>query len=254
MSVLLVLVTGLSVTGFGAFPTAALLEVGAGAIEPHPLSLVSLAQLKYAGGQWNPRPHALRRLSFEVEKRTSIVTLHEAVPVEATDAKLQDLPFLYWTGEGPMAPLSTPAVSALRRYLKAGGMIFVDAVDDAFEQSARRELERILPESALGRVPDEHVLFKSFYLIAGYGGRLIRRPGLEGIVQEDRLVVLFSPNDHGGAWSRDDFGHYDFEVEPGGDAQREMAVRLGINLLMYALCLDYKEDQVHIPFIMRRRR
>jgi hypothetical protein len=23
---------------------------------------------------------------------------------------------------------------------------------------------------------------------------------------------------------------------------------------MYALCLDYKEDQVHIPFIMKRRR
>jgi hypothetical protein len=27
-----------------------------------------------------------------------------------------------------------------------------------------------------------------------------------------------------------------------------------VNLAMYALCLDYKEDQVHIPFIMKRRR
>ena len=40
---------------------------------------------------------------------------------------------------------------------------------------------------------------------------------------------------------------------PGGEAQREMAFRLGINLAMYALCLDYKTDQVHVPFILRRR-
>jgi hypothetical protein len=29
---------------------------------------------------------------------------------------------------------------------------------------------------------------------------------------------------------------------------------MGVNLVMYALCLDYKTDQVHVPFIMRRRR
>jgi hypothetical protein len=39
----------------------------------------------------------------------------------------------------------------------------------------------------------------------------------------------------------------------GGATQREAAVRLGVNLVMYALCLDYKDDQVHAPFILRRR-
>ena len=29
---------------------------------------------------------------------------------------------------------------------------------------------------------------------------------------------------------------------------------MGVNLVMYALCLDYKSDQVHVPFIMKRRR
>ena len=37
----------------------------------------------------------------------------------------------------------------------------------------------------------------------------------------------------------------------GGD-QREMAFRLGVNIVMYALCLDYKTDQVHLPSIMER--
>ena len=40
----------------------------------------------------------------------------------------------------------------------------------------------------------------------------------------------------------------------GGERQREMAFRLGINLAMYALCLDYKADQVHVPFILKKRR
>jgi hypothetical protein len=31
-------------------------------------------------------------------------------------------------------------------------------------------------------------------------------------------------------------------VYPGGEQQREMAVRWGINIVMYALCLDYKAD------------
>ena len=43
------------------------------------------------------------------------------------------------------------------------------------------------------------------------------------------------------------------EDDEGGDGQREGAMRLGVNLVLYALCLDYKDDQVHSPFIMRRR-
>ena len=43
-------------------------------------------------------------------------------------------------------------------------------------------------------------------------------------------------------------------VTPGGERQREYAARLAINIAMYALCLDYKDDGVHILEIMRRRR
>ena len=46
---------------------------------------------------------------------------------------------------------------------------------------------------------------------------------------------------------------WEHEVLPGGDEQREKAFRLGVNLAMYATCLDYKTDQVHVPFILRRR-
>ena len=41
-------------------------------------------------------------------------------------------------------------------------------------------------------------------------------------------------------------------VVPGGERQREMAYRFGINLVMYALTGNYKADQVHVPFILER--
>ena len=53
---------------------------------------------------------------------------------------------------------------------------------------------------------------------------------------------------------RDNYGTWEHECYPGGERQRELAFRLGVNLVMYALCLDYKTDQVHVPFIMKRRR
>ena len=41
-------------------------------------------------------------------------------------------------------------------------------------------------------------------------------------------------------------------VVPGGEQQREMAYRFGINLVMYVLTGNYKSDQVHVPAILER--
>ena len=40
----------------------------------------------------------------------------------------------------------------------------------------------------------------------------------------------------------------------GGEVQREMAFRFAVNVVMYALCLDYKTEQAHIDYILRTRR
>ena len=103
-------------------------------------------------------------------------------------------------------------------------------------------------------VPREHVIWKSFYLLEHAEGRTVESPDLWGVVSEGRLAAVMTVNDLGGALARDNFGLYMHEVVPGGDAQRERAFRLGINAVMYALCLDYKADQVHIPFILKKRR
>ena len=70
---------------------------------------------------------------------------------------------------------------------------------------------------------------------------------------DGRTVVIYSQNDLGGAWARDAMGNWEYEVYPGGETQRTMAFRLGINIILYALTGDYKQDQVHLPFILRRQ-
>ena len=102
-------------------------------------------------------------------------------------------------------------------------------------------------------MPASHVLYKTFYLLDAPFGRVARHPQLEAVVLDGRLVMLYSRNDVLGALARDRLGAFSHAVEPGGEPQREMALRLAINVVMYALCLDYKADQVHTPFLLQRR-
>ena len=50
----------------------------------------------------------------------------------------------------------------------------------------------------------------------------------------------------------DDAGRPLYPVVPGGERQREMAFRFGVNLVMYTLTGNYKADQVHLPAILKR--
>ena len=148
-------------------------------------------------------------------------------------------------------------IVAVDRHPDRGSVLLDDASATragGFEHSARQIVSRIVPGAQLGRVPRDHVLYKSFYLLDGPSGRVAATPDLEGLELGGRLAVLYSGNDLVGALARDALGTWEFEVTPGGEMQREKSIRLGVNVAMYALCLDYKEDQVHIPFIMKRRR
>jgi hypothetical protein len=77
---------------------------------------------------------------------------------------------------------------------------------------------------------------------------------MDAVMRDGRMVVAYVQNDLGGAWARDGLGNDALPCQPGGERQREMAYRLGVNLVMYALCLDYKSDQVHVEYLMRKRR
>jgi len=64
--------------------------------------------------------------------------------------------------------------------------------------------------------------------------------------------VIIGANDWAAAWAVDASGRLLVDVSPGGERQRELAIRFGINVVMYALTGNYKTDQVHVPAILER--
>ena len=210
------------------------------------------------GGRWDVRASGLRRLAWELQRRTSVEVQLEARPVSLDSPKLFDHPFLYLSSDGEFPPFTQTEVESLRRYLTFGGFLFADANDGSdgagFDLSLRRELAKVLPQSPPTVLPGTHVIFKSFFLLDSAPGRFLNKPSVEGCLINKRAAIVYSQNDVMGALNRDVSGTWEFEPSPGGQRQRELATRLAINLAMYSLCLDYKDDAVHLPVIMNRRR
>ncbi len=215
------------------------------------------AQLEYRGGNCNPRPRAGARLVWELVKRTSVEAHLDIVRIQASRPEIFEYPFIYMAGDAGFEPFNEAERENLRNYLKFGGTLLVDdsvgRPGFGFDESLRKEIEALFPGSKLTRLPDDHSIYRSFYLINTQGGRIITHPYLEGLDIDGRTVIIYSQNDLGGAWARDAMGNWEYEVYPGGETQRTVAFRLGINIIMYSLTGDYKQDQVHLPFILRRQ-
>lgn len=218
-------------------------------------SLVSMGQLKHGSG-WNDRPEALRRLLWEVKRRTSINAATSAVPLTLHDDEIFYQPLLVLSGSGSLPPLDEKSRARLERHLRFGGMLWVDAPspNDGFAKDARALLQDLLPPATLEPLPKEHVLFKSYFLLDRAFGRNEEETKVLALSTGERTAAVLTQCDVLGALERDRFGTWRFECVPGGERQRERAFRFAVNLVMYATCLDYKEDQVHIPFIMKKSR
>ena len=237
---------------------ASALLVPSGAAALGESSKLRLAQLSYRGGNAIPRATSLQRLAWELDKRTS-VAVSLSSPVLAIGSKqLFTHPFLYLSGDRSFALPTRTELARLRRFLVFGGFLLIDSAEARpggdFDKSARRLASALFPRSPLRKIDRKHTLHKSFYLLDKAVGRVATVPYLEGVERDGRMAIVYSQNDLGGAWARDNFGQWEHSVYPGGPYQRELAFRWGINIVMYALCVDYKADQVHVPFILKRRR
>ncbi len=144
----------------------------------------------------------------------------------------------------------------MRRFLSYGGFLLADnALGQSgygFDKSLRREMKRVFPEKELKRLPSGHAIMRSYYLLRRIGGRRMVHPYLDGINIGNITPFVYCHNDLGGAWERDELGNWVSPCTPGGEEQRKDAFHLGINLILYAMTGNYKEDLIHVPFILKR--
>ncbi|MEQ8665713.1 MAG: DUF4159 domain-containing protein [Rhodospirillales bacterium] len=185
------------------------------------------------------------------------VELAEPVAIDPAVDELAFYPLIYW----PVAATSeVPTNSTARRinaYLETGGMILFDAKStDSEVADLVTRIADILDVPRLAPVPNDHVLSRSFYLLGEFPGRWAGRPvwiaPAANRVNDGVAPIIAGSHDWAAAWATDEFQEPLFAVVPGGERQRELAFRFGVNLMMYALTGNYKEDQVHIPSIMQR--
>lgn len=202
------------------------------------------------------RETALSRWAWELVRRTSAPARLLPQPVVLDSPELLNEPFLVWYGDKPVKPLTSGERNRLRRFIELGGVLVVD--DSApgsleFSASVKRELARVLPESPVVRLSAKHVVYKSYYLIERPVGRHLGPPHLEAIVRGRHLQVLISSHDLLGALAFERGGTWSLPMEASLTEARQMAVRLAVNIAMFVLCSDYKDDQVHAEELMRRR-
>ncbi|MBN2719335.1 MAG: DUF4159 domain-containing protein [Deltaproteobacteria bacterium] len=216
-------------------------------------SQIDIVQLIYSGGNWQPRPTALRRLAFELQKRTAVDAVLEPTATRLLPGKLADSPLMYISGDRPFSPFTPASVEVLRRYLKLGGTVIVDPAytpdGDArgFQKSIAHLMTEVLPGINAEKLAPGHVIFRSFYKLSAAAGLRRGSSGLTGYSIDKRVAVIWGDHDMGGAWARDNLGNWEYEV-PGGTRQRENAFRLGVNVVMYALCGNYKDEMPHKRF------
>ncbi len=198
----------------------------------------------------------LAGLGTIVNRRTA-VELGPPMGVNPETDELVFYPLLYWPLHAGMALPSPDAARRLEAYMRNGGTILFDTRRRGGGRSqGLRQLARELDLPSLVPVPAEHVLGRSYYLLSEFPGRwngdtVWIEPGGEH-VNDGVTSVVAGSHDWAGAWALDDDQHPMFAVVPGGDRQREMAYRFGVNVVMHVLTGSYKADQVHLPAIIER--
>ncbi len=212
----------------GLLSAGALLPAGTAAAQ----TPLTIGRLHYdGGGDWYANPSSLPNLLQAIGARTTLPVAAREKVVTLGDAELWQVPYLYMTGHGNVR-WSESELATLRRYLQQGGFLHADD-NYGMDESIRRELGRLFPDHPLVEVPLDHPIYRLIYQFPTGIPKIHEHDGKPaqgfGIFLEGRLVVYYSyQSDLGDGWE-------DFEVHRDPPEKHEAALRMGVNLFVYAV-------------------
>jgi hypothetical protein len=264
--------------GYFAAPMRVEAEPAAQAISPRDLASTLTTRLAYVVSGDAKVDEASRQgllsLSRVLARRTSL-TPGEPIGVDPARDELSFYPLLYWpiVASRPQPPQA--AIAKIGAFMKQGGTIVFDTRDayaarpggpPTQEASWLRQLLDGVDIPELEPVPADHVVTKTFYLLDGFVGRYATgatwiealppaptdggaRPARSG---DGVSPIIITANDLAAGWASDADGESLYALSPGGRRQHELALRGGVNLVMYTLTGNYKADQVHVRDLLER--
>jgi hypothetical protein len=202
----------------------------------------------------------LTALTRVLASRTS-AELAEPVALDPARDELAFYPLIYWR---------------IAAFMKNGGTMIFDTRDALIARPGApptaealwlRALLKGVDVPELEPIPHDHVLTKTFYLLDRIVGRTaigqtwiealpppdpndrVQRPARAG---DSVSPIIIASDDLAAAWAEDADRRPLYPLIPGGARQRELALRSGVNLVMYTLTGNYKADQVHAKDILER--
>ncbi len=194
----------------------------------------------------NDAERGLGNLSRALAGRTSVEP-SGVVGLDIEQDELSPFPFIYWPVEASTAPLSETAREKVRAYVNRGGVILFDLRGGQYAATTGNPALRNILETVrlrpLKQVEEGHTLTQTFYLMGGLPGSQNNSPvwveTADRANSENISAVIIGNRNWAGAWAA--------RTMLPDSRDHEMALRAGVNMVIYALTGNYKSDEIHIP-------
>ena len=196
-----------------------------------------------------PGPRTIPQLVEAINKFTLInAKVEERLPLDARD--IFKAPFVYIT-EAKSFDLTEHEARNLEKYLRSGGFVFAENSTARLEYGPAEASLRKMFKDVLGKdarfqiLPNDHPIYHCFFDFDDgpppgdeiYSDRIrqgVPSPHLEGIFLDGRLVAVYSDKAYGLLWQ--------------SEFQHEPLLKMGINLVVYALTQEGSIAQQQIDF------
>ena len=188
--------------------------------------------LKYnGGGDWYANPTALKNLIqfCNTNLNTNIDPMYDEI--EVGNLSIFQYPWVHLTGHGNVV-FSPKEANNLRNYLISGGFLHISD-NYGLDPFIRKEMKKVFPEIDFVELPLNHEIYETPYAFKNGLPKIHEHDdnsplGL-GLIYEGRLVCFYDFEcDLGDGWE-------DEEVHNDSEEIRTKALKMGANVLSYAL-------------------
>lgn len=197
-----------------------------------PAGAFSITRIHYeGGGDWYSDPSSLPNLLKFVKEETSIILNPEEKRAKIGDEIFTRSSYLYLTGHGNIS-FSNDEAFTLREHLKAGAFLHADD-NYGMDKSFREQMKKVFPDKDWVELPPTHEIFSSYFTIDNGLPKVHehdnKRPQALALFEDEKMIVLYTyESDLGDGWE-------DPEVHQDNETIRELALKMGTNIIIYAL-------------------
>ena len=192
----------------------------------------SIARVHYdGGGDWYSNASSLPNLLRYLEKNTTMSVHHKENKIKLTIENLNQNPYLYLNGHGNIK-FNDDEIIALRSALMNGSFLHADD-NYGMDKSFRREMKRVFPNKNFVNLPNNHPVFDSYYNFPNGLPKVHEHdnkpPQALALFEGEKMIVLYTyESDLGDGWE-------DGSVHQDPWPIRESALKMGVNIIYYAL-------------------